>query len=51
VGAQIGVRINRRLKAEQLKTLMSVIVLVVMLKMLLGLLIAPEIMVSYSGGH
>jgi hypothetical protein len=51
VGAQIGVRISRRLKAEQLKILMSVIVLLVMVKMLLGLLIAPEIMVSYTGGH
>jgi len=51
VGAQIGVRINRRLRAEQLKILMSVIVLVVMAQMLLGLLIAPDIMVSYAGGH
>ena len=51
VGAQIGARINRRLKADQLKVLMSVIVLIVMVKMLLGLLIAPEIMVSYIGGH
>jgi uncharacterized membrane protein YfcA len=51
VGAQIGVRINRRLKAEQLKILMSVIVLVVMGKMLLGLLIVPDILLHYSGGH
>ena len=51
VGAQIGARINRRLKADQLKVLMSVIVMIVMVKMLLGLLIAPEIMVSYVGGH
>jgi uncharacterized membrane protein YfcA len=51
VGAQIGARNNRRLKAEQLKILMSVIVLLVMAKMLLALLIAPEIMVSYTGGH
>ena len=34
LGAQIGVRISRRLKAEQLKILMSVIVLLVMVKML-----------------
>ena len=44
-------RINRRLKAEQLKILLSVIVLLVMAEMLYGLLIAPEIMVSYAGGH
>jgi uncharacterized membrane protein YfcA len=43
VGAQFGARINRRLKAEQLKILMSLIVLAVMAKMLLGLLIAPQI--------
>jgi uncharacterized membrane protein YfcA len=51
VGAEIGVRINRRLRAEQLKILLSIIVLLVMAKMLLSLLIAPEVMVSYSGGH
>jgi len=51
VGAQIGTRIGKRLKADQLKILMSVIVLAVMVKMLLGLLIAPDIMVSYTGGH
>ncbi len=51
LGAQVGVRINKRLKAEQLKILMSVIVLVVMVKMLLDLLIAPGITLSYTGGH
>jgi hypothetical protein len=51
IGAQIGARINKRLKADQLKILMSVIVLAVMIKMLLGLLIAPDIMLAYAGGH
>ncbi len=51
IGAQIGARVSKRLKADQLKILMSVIVLVVMGKMLLGLLIPPDIMVSYPGGH
>lgn len=51
VGAQIGAYISKWLKADQLKILMSVIVLLVMVKMLLGLLIAPDIMVSYAGGH
>jgi uncharacterized membrane protein YfcA len=51
LGAQIGARIGRRLKADQLKILMSIIVLAVMVKMLLGLLIAPDIMLSYKGGH
>jgi len=51
VGAQIGVRAGRRLKADQLKILMAVVVLVVMVKMLLGLLMHPEILLEYKGGH
>ncbi len=51
VGAQIGARISKRLKAEQLKILMSIIVLVVMVKMLLGLLVQPDVLVGYKGGH
>ncbi len=51
VGAQIGVRAGRKLKADQLKILMAVLVLVVMVKMLLGLLMKPEFLVAYKGGH
>ena len=51
IGAQIGVRIGRRLKADQLKILLSVVVLVVMGKMLLGLLVQPDILVAHRGGH
>lgn len=51
VGAQIGARVNKFLKAEQLKILMSIIVLLVMVKMLTGFLLTPEIMLSYTGGH
>jgi uncharacterized membrane protein YfcA len=51
VGAQIGVRIGRKLKADQLKILMAVLVLGVMVKMLMGLLLRPEFMVAYRGGH
>jgi uncharacterized protein len=51
VGAQLGVRIGRRLKADQLKILMAAIVLAVMAKMLLGLLMQPEFLVAYKGGH
>jgi hypothetical protein len=51
VGAQIGVRVGRRLNADQLKILMAVIVLAVMVKMLLGLLLEPEFLVTYKGGH
>jgi uncharacterized membrane protein YfcA len=51
IGAQLGTKINKRLRAEQLKILMAIIVLVVMAKMLMGFLIAPDILVSYAGGH
>jgi uncharacterized membrane protein YfcA len=51
VGAQIGARAGRRLKAEQLKILLAIIVLAVMVKMLLGLLLAPALLLAYRGGH
>jgi len=51
VGAQIGVRAGRALKGDQLKILMAVIVLVVWAKMLFDLLVRPDILVAYKGGH
>jgi uncharacterized membrane protein YfcA len=51
IGAQLGVRINRRLKGDQLKILMAVIVLLVWIKMVFDLLLRPEILVAYKGGH
>jgi uncharacterized membrane protein YfcA len=51
VGVQVGARASRRLHADQLKIFMAVVVLAVMLKMLLGLLLAPSSLVSYAGGH
>ena len=51
VGAQIGVRVGRRLKADQLKILMAMVVLAVMVKMLLGLLLRPDFLVTYQDGH
>ena len=51
VGAQLGAKVNKYLKADQLKILMAVIVLAVMVKMLLGLILTPDILVGYQGGH
>ncbi len=51
VGAQLGALVSKRLKADQLKILMAIIVLVVTGKMLLGLVLPPEFLVSYAGGH
>lgn len=50
IGAQIGARLGRHLGGEQLKIMLAVIVLVVMVKMLLGFLLPPEILVGYKGG-
>ncbi|MBW1975405.1 MAG: sulfite exporter TauE/SafE family protein [Deltaproteobacteria bacterium] len=51
VGAQFGARISRRLKGEQLKIFLAILVLLVMVKMLLSLLLTPKIMLAYTGGH
>ena len=39
------------LKADQLKILLATLVLLVMVKMLLDLLLTPDIMLAYKGGH
>lgn len=50
-GAQIGARISKRLKGDQIKILLAVIIIVVMVQMLLGLVLSPHILLSYKGGH
>ena len=51
LGAQFGARISRRLKGDQLKIILASLVLIVMAKMLLGLLLKPQILLAYIGGH
>ena len=51
VGAQFGVRLSRRLKADQLKILLASIVLVVMVQMLASLVISPHLLLGHKGGH
>ncbi|MFH0997005.1 MAG: sulfite exporter TauE/SafE family protein [Pseudomonadota bacterium] len=51
IGAQFGVRISKKLKADQLKILLASLVLVVMVKMLVDLLLTPNILLAYIGGH
>ncbi len=51
IGAQIGAKISEKLKGDQLKILLASIVLLVMIKMLLSLLLPPNIMLTYKGGH
>jgi uncharacterized membrane protein YfcA len=51
LGAQFGARISRRLKADQLKILLAAIVLVVMVQILIGLILPPDLLLAHKGGH
>ena len=51
LGAQFGVRLSRRLKADQLKILLASIVLIVMVQMLASLLLSPDLLLAHKGGH
>jgi hypothetical protein len=54
IGAQAGARVGRRLRGEQLRILLAVIVLVVMAMMVYNLVVAPDNLISISrggGGH
>ncbi|MFZ3047744.1 MAG: sulfite exporter TauE/SafE family protein [Desulfatirhabdiaceae bacterium] len=51
IGAQFGVKISKKLKADHLKILLASLVLVVMTKMLADLLMTPNVLLSYMGGH
>ena len=51
LGAQFGAKISRRLKGDQLKIILASLVLLVMTKMLFGLLLKPEVLLTYIGGH
>ena len=51
IGAQLGARIARRLRGEQLRIILSGIVLVVTVKMVYGLVATPPILLSQASGH
>ena len=51
LGAQIGARLSTRLKEDQLKIFLAALVLLVMVKMLLSLVLTPDTLLSYHGGH
>jgi hypothetical protein len=42
---------GRKLKADQLKILLSVIVLAVTLKIVLDLTVTPSLLIAQAGGH
>jgi uncharacterized membrane protein YfcA len=55
IGAQVGARMSGRLEGHQLRTILGIIVVVVMLKLLFELLIAPDSLFALGsaagGGH
>lgn len=51
VGAQIGTVFGRKLKGEQLKVLLAVIVLIVTVKIVFELTLTPALLISQAGGH
>ncbi len=51
IGAQVGAVFGRKLKGEQLKIILAVIVLVVTVKIVFELALAPDFLLSQAGGH
>jgi hypothetical protein len=51
VGAQFGTALGRKLKADQLKILLSVIVLAVTVKIVFELTLTPALLIAQAGGH
>lgn len=51
VGAQVGAVFGRRLKGDQLKILLTCIILVVTVKIILDLTLTPSILLAQAGGH
>jgi uncharacterized membrane protein YfcA len=50
-GAQIGARLSTKLKEDQLKIFLAILVMAVMVKMLFSLILPPHNLLSYHGGH
>jgi hypothetical protein len=51
IGAQVGAVFGRKLKGEQLKILLAIIVLVVTVKIIFELTLTPSLLISQAGGH
>jgi uncharacterized membrane protein YfcA len=51
LGAQVGAKLGKKLGGEHLKILLASLVLLVMCKMLYDLLVRPDVLLSYMGGH
>jgi hypothetical protein len=51
IGAQLGARLGRHLRGDQLKIVLASIVLAVMVKMTLSIVLTPFTLLSHSKGH
>lgn len=51
IGAQIGTVFGRKLKGEQLKIYLAIIVLIVTVKIVFDLTLTPSLLLSQGGGH
>ncbi|MBI5635277.1 MAG: sulfite exporter TauE/SafE family protein, partial [Nitrospirae bacterium] len=51
IGAQVGAVFGRKLKGEQLKIILAVIVLLVTVKIVFDLTLSPSLLLSQAGGH
>ena len=51
IGAQVGAVFGRKLKGEQLKVILAVIVLVVTVKIVFDLTLTPSLLLAQTGGH
>lgn len=50
-GAQIGTLLGKKLKGEQLRILLAILVLAVTVKIVLGLVMEPAMLLAVKGGH
>jgi hypothetical protein len=50
-GAQVGAVFGRKLKGDQLKIILAVIVLAVTVKIVFDLTLSPSLLLSQGGGH
>ncbi|MBI5408306.1 MAG: sulfite exporter TauE/SafE family protein [Nitrospirae bacterium] len=51
IGAQVGTKFGRKLKADQLKIILAGIVLVVTVKIIFELTLTPSLLLAQGGGH
>ena len=51
IGAQIGARLTRVLRGNQLKIILASIVLLVMLKLVIGIVQVPPNLLAQAKGH